>query len=166
MKAFRYVVVCFYVAAVGACSAPETEQKAGIDAATRAALSDYIYIHGGYYDGAAAGQETSFLVTPDDRLRCEFVSDHPFLPGYEPTPPAIDIYDEVVPGIYERLLGAIGRPERPGPASEKEEDQRNFVIEFAEGNKKSWTALEIGEPGFDRLADFFQDVPHRCWLFG
>ncbi|MHA3914718.1 hypothetical protein [Halovulum sp. GXIMD14793] len=138
----------------------------------RADAPDYIFVHGGPYDGAAWGQEVSFLVTPDDRVQCVFIFEgHVWLPGGELSDPDvqdIDAYDEIVAGAYQNFERAIGPPSNSG-AAPMGAHTANYLVEISKGGVKSWRAIGIGEgdgKAFDSLDNAMHAKRHECWAFG
>lgn len=143
----------------------------------RAGATDYIYVHGGYYDGAAANQETTFVITPDDRLRCLFETKMHIVQQGDQNKDAqvsVNSFDEPLPGAYAALLKAVGGFTKDGTTPEKSAED-NFLIEISQGGAKRWTLLNYDDQGFDALSGFFSEMAHQaktkptyrgCWAFG
>lgn len=135
--------------------------------------ADYIYVHGGYYDGAAGGQTTTFVVTEDDRLRCFFESEQMVTIESTSIEYKTISYDQVLPGVYDALYGVLdGAAQQTVAPTKSPED--NFFIEVSESASKRWAVLNWEDDGFLSLGSFFADTPHQgltggyegCWAFG
>lgn len=142
-----------------------------IGAGSAQELTDHVHVRGGLHDGAAMGQETDFVVTPDDRLRCTFSFNLQWFPGEDAPnseafgPEKEREYDQIVPGLYRRMAAVAEMPMNKGAAPDGKHEG-NFLVEVARGGERRWATLTIGEPEFDELTDVFADLPHGCWLFG
>lgn len=132
---------------------------------------DYVFIWGGINDGAAVGQQTRLAVTPDDHLRCAFISDLSFPPPVdqqslaETTQLQVIVRDEPVPGLYKALTTAMDHPMTAGEIPDSLHTG-NFLVEVGQGSAKQWSLLSFEEAGFDALLNVFGAFQHPCWAFG
>ncbi len=140
----------------------------------RAGTSDYVFVHGGLFDGAAMGQTTTFVVTPDDRLQCVMVFNPTYAIGTDEEElftPEMEItvqpYDQVIPELYARLQLGLGMLENSGP-SPVELGAANFIVEMSQAGGKTWAIASWGDPRFRWISDelFAYPQPTDCWLWG
>lgn len=175
-KQLSFIGTASLAAGIALSACADNQPLVNFDTA-RAGAGDYIYVHGGYYDGAAAGQETTFVITPDDRLRCIFESKmHIVQQGdqNEDSQVSVNSFDEPLPGAYAALLKAVGGSTKDGTEPEKSAGG-NFLIEISQGGVRRWALLNSNDQGFDALVGFFSEMEHQakttptyrgCWAFG
>lgn len=161
----RLIFVAFLVALSGCAgpqaapnpmSVPNVLQSITETRATEGAL----FVTGGLYDGAAAGQTARFVATPDDRLICTFQSD-PFQ-GSERTETTVTAHRLVVPGIYRALTGAL----LPNVGPFEVEVWTNFTVEHRNAGAVSKTQTGFGDQRFEAMQSVFLQFPTPCWRFG
>lgn len=140
----------------------------------RAGTSDYVFMHGGIFDGAAMGQTTTFVVTPDDRLQCVMVFNPTYAIGTDEEElftPEMEVkirsYDQVIPELYVRLQLELGVLESSGP-SPAELGDANFIVEMSQAGGKTWAKASWGDPRFHWISDELFAYPQStdCWLWG
>lgn len=119
-----------------------------------------IYITGGIYDGAAAGQTATFVATPDDMVICTFQTD-PVL-AEDGVLSSMLANRLTVRGGYAALSAAV----LPNVLPPESEFTNNFTIEFASPTGVSSTVTGSGDPRFTALIAYFQANPTPCWAFG
>lgn len=123
------------------------------------ATNNYIYITGGLEDGAAVGQTTTLIVTPDDRVVCTFQED-PVLPQ-DGSVSVVTGHRTVVTGAYAALSGLL----LPNVTAQGEVFA-NFTIETATNGFASASVLGFGDPRFSPTLQYFMTTPSPCWGFG
>lgn len=127
---------------------------------TRAAAIPFIYMTGGIYDGAAAGQTASFVVTSNDSIICTFKTD-PVFPrdGGEIV---VTGHRLTVAGIYRQLSAVV----LPNVAPVEVEYTTNFTVEAGSGGAVTTTQTGFGDPRFERIMDVLNANRTPCWAFG
>lgn len=123
------------------------------------AEAHYIFMTGGLYDGAATGQTTRFVVTPDDHLICTFQTD-PVFPGESDI--TVSAHRLIVPGIYAQLASVV----IPNVVPLQIEYTTNFTVEVGTPNGPVSTTTGFGDPRFTLLFSVFNATPTPCWAFG
>lgn len=163
MKYLAILAVCAAASCTGGPRAPANPNSVpNIQLSltqTRSALGA-IYITGGLYDGAAAGQTATFVATPDDMVICTFQID-PVLANSGALSSML-ANRLTVPGAYRALSAAV----LPNVLPPESEFSNNFTIEVATPTGVSATVTGGGDPRFDRLVAFFRSNPTPCWNFG
>ncbi|MCF2872120.1 hypothetical protein L0664_13675 [Octadecabacter sp. G9-8] len=120
----------------------------------------HISVTGGVFEGAAAGQRTAFVATPDDRLICTFQSaPDPNRTGLTAT---VTGYRLNVPGIYTGLSFAL----LPNVSVIDVETTEAFAVQMGAGAGATSSSIGIGDPRLEQLTRFFAANPTPCWAFG
>lgn len=123
------------------------------------AIPGAIFVMGGIYEGAAAGQTARFVVSPQDALICTFQTDP--IAG-EVGNPTVTGHRQTLPGLYAAMTAAVV----PNVASIEVEYTTNFTVEHQGPGGLSVTKTGFGDPRFDRLSGVFAAFPSPCWAFG
>lgn len=163
MKVF---VPCFVVA-LSSCAAntpapanPNSVPNIQLSLTQARGVPGAIFVSGGIYDGAAAGQTATFVVTPNDDVICTFQTD----------PMGDDAADVsrvtanrlTVAGAYAAMSGAL----LPNLPPENSEVTSNFKVEVRGAAGLSSSVTGFGDPRFDTMVTYFQANPTPCWNFG
>ena len=117
-----------------------------------------IYVKGGGLGAASVGQETTFVVTSDDRLLCVF-QDAGNIGGNTAVATG---YRQQVAGLYGAVAGAV----LPNTVTREVEYLENFTVEAGDSAGRSMTTTGLGDPRFARLQAVFARYPSPCWDFG
>lgn len=130
--------------------APQTESVASI------------HLQGGYYDGAAHGQETDTIITADDLVKCTYSS--LFWEEGE-TEPDIFKHSDVVPGNFAKMVAELEALNvlRTKPIVE---NKSNFLVKLQQGRQLRFGLISVVDDDQRRFGDFLMKNPHPCWLFG
>lgn len=169
----KLAIICGLAFAGFAAQAEETDVFRAIED-VRAGTTDYVYVHGGIFDGAAMGQTTTFIVTPDDQLQCAFVFD----PGYsigtdeegEFTPEfevKTWVFEQVIPELYVRLQDGLGIPKNSG-LTPVMLDGANYIIEMSQAGNRTWALISWGDRRVEWINDELYAFPQptECWSWG
>lgn len=119
-----------------------------------------LFINGGLYDGAAAGQTTRLVVLPDGRLICTFQTD-PVFPG-DPPEPVVTAHRLQVPNLYQTLTAVLV----PNVETTQVEFTTNFQIDFRQAGGVTTTRTGFGDRRFTLMMGVFNQFPTPCWAFG
>lgn len=118
-----------------------------------------IYVTGGLYAGAAAGQTARFVVTTEDAVICTFQTDP--IDGQLGSPD-LTAHRENHPGLYAAMSGAI----LPNVVPIEVEFTTNFTVEHQGAGGLTITQTGFGDARFDQLLTVFATFPSPCWAFG
>lgn len=118
-----------------------------------------LYVTGGIYDGAAAGQTARFVVTPQDTLICTFQIDPV---GDTVGNPTVTAHRQTQPGLYATITAGV----LPNVAPIEVEYTTNFTIEHQGPGGLTITQTGFGDQRFDNLLAMFTSFPSPCWTFG
>lgn len=124
------------------------------------ASSDYIYVQGGYYDGAAGGQTMFVVVTPGDEMVCIFET-APAMEG-DGDITLTEAYRVELDGLYENLASVVLPNIQVGDGT----NSNNFKIEAAQNGQFTSTWMSVDDPRFDVFSRFIHANRTPCWLFG
>ena len=124
------------------------------------AVPGTIFVTGGLYDGAAAGQTTRFVALPDDRVICTFQM-APALPGDGPET-VVTAHRLQIAGVYAALSGAL----LPNVLPENSTVTTNFQVDIRTANTLTSTQTGFGDPRLEALTAVFRAFPAPCWTFG
>ncbi len=127
---------------------------------TRDTAGTYIYITGGFYDGAAVGETATFIVTPDDQVICTFQID-PVFEG-DPNGTTVTAHRLRSRGSYAALSAILV----PNVEAVEIEFSASFTVETGSRGSVTTTRTGAGDPRLTRLAAFFTARPTPCWQFG
>ena len=138
-------------------SVPNVQQSI---TAQRDAGGTFIYMTGGFYDGAAVGETTSFLITPDDAIICTFQFD-PVTDG-DPDVSTVTAHRLTLPGFY----GALADVMLPNVEIIEVAFDASFTVEAGSPAGITTIRTGAGDPRFQSLSALFQARPTPCWVFG
>lgn len=154
-----------FMALLAACAAPTASPNPNsvplvLESMTQArAMPGALYVMGGLYDGAAAGQTARFVVTPDDGLLCTFQRDPV---GDAVGSPTVRAYRENRPGLYADMTAVV----LPNVAQVEVEFTTNFTVEHRDPAGLTVTQTGFGDPRFEQIRGVFAAYPSACWAFG
>ena len=119
-----------------------------------------IFVTGGLYSGAAAGQTTRFVALPDDRVICTFQTE-PVLPIDGPDI-VVTAHRLQIPGVHAALLNAL----LPNVLPENSTVTSNFQVDIRTANVLTSSQTGFGDPRLEALTSVFSAFPAPCWAFG
>lgn len=122
--------------------------------------SDDIYVQGGFYDGAGAGQTTFFAVTPRDEMICIFET-APVMEG-DGDVTITEAYRVELTGIYANLTSILV----PNVQVRDDTGSYGFKIETAQNSQTSAAGLSFADPRRAAFTTFITANRTPCWLFG
>lgn len=161
----KYVIPLVLAALSGCANPPAAENPNSVPNVLRSiseirATQTHIYMQGGIYDGAAAGQTATFIITPDDSLICTFQFS-PVLAG-DGDVSTVTAHRLSIPGAYAALSGII----LPNVEITEVEFTPNFTVETGIAPNVVSTRMGFGDPRFEPLITYFNFNPTPCWTFG
>ena len=136
----------------------DTVENVRRDMAAARELDGHIYLQGGYYDGAAAGQSVEMVVTPDDKVLCAFA----IAPLMESDVASLDAYRFIQVDIYRQLATIL----LPNITTLDNYEVEKFALETQENGRATWSKLTWGDPRFEAFTEFVFLNRNPCWTFG
>lgn len=160
-------LVLAMVVAVSACAAnrpappnPNSVPNVLQDITQQRSAAGAIFVTGGLFSGAAAGQTARFVALPDDRVICTFQTE-PVLPSDGPDT-VVTAHRLQINGIHAALSAALLPNVLPANATVTS----NFQVDIRTANVLTSTRMGPGDPRFEALTAVFRTFPSPCWAFG
>lgn len=160
-RAFAAVVVFGLAACAGPQAPPNPMSVPNVlQSITDArAIPGTLFVTGGLYDGASAGQTARFALLPDGRLICTFQSD-PVVPGEGET--VVTAHRLQVQGLYRDLTTVL----LPNVETREVEFTTNFQVDFTETGGVTTSRTGFGDRRFTLMMGILNTYPSPCWAFG